>query len=269
MKTPTNWLLGGEILTLIGIAMTLVLHLNSDYHLNEQLNKTETEIIRAVIRQFDATELTPLTTDISVPDSADRIAGIDFGDDSSVWNNDGECDDPRFVGPGMGLTSVDEYIQRDATDCRELSEAGRVSLGPMAEVTRDTLGTPAQGSVTLSSGFVPDPHTVEVEAGGQLDAADFGPDCTGLISNSPDYEVRFETDALIPLYISVESEADTTLIINTPKGDWICDDDSGLGLDPSIEFTSPVSGNYDIWVGAYGEEDDSQPATLSISEIAP
>ncbi len=54
---------------------------------------------------------------------------IDFGDDSSEWANDGECDDPRFRGPGMTSTRLlDSDIRRDATDCRTAFEAGQLRL---------------------------------------------------------------------------------------------------------------------------------------------
>ncbi len=54
---------------------------------------------------------------------------IDFGDDSSTWSNDGECDDMRFEGPGMTATPLlDEDIRADATDCRTAFEAGRLTL---------------------------------------------------------------------------------------------------------------------------------------------
>ncbi len=53
---------------------------------------------------------------------------LDFGDDASAWARDGECDDPRFEGPGMGLTDSEEDRGHDATDCRTLHEAGRISL---------------------------------------------------------------------------------------------------------------------------------------------
>ncbi|MEJ6396893.1 hypothetical protein [Yoonia sp. 208BN28-4] len=44
---------------------------------------------------------------------------IDFGDDSSEWANDGECDDLRFVGEAMTDTPLlAGDIMRDATDCR-------------------------------------------------------------------------------------------------------------------------------------------------------
>lgn len=53
---------------------------------------------------------------------------IDFGDNSSTWANDGECDDPRFEGDGMAFTSVDEDRGRDAEDCRAAYEAGTITL---------------------------------------------------------------------------------------------------------------------------------------------
>jgi len=53
---------------------------------------------------------------------------IDFGDDSSEWANDGECDDPRFTGPGAAEELVDADLMKDATDCRAAFEAGTVTL---------------------------------------------------------------------------------------------------------------------------------------------
>lgn len=52
---------------------------------------------------------------------------IDWGDDSSVWANDGECDDPRFAGPGAAAVLLPEDEGADASDCRRLYEQGRVS----------------------------------------------------------------------------------------------------------------------------------------------
>lgn len=56
-------------------------------------------------------------------------SGVDFGNDNSQWANDGECDDPRFHGPGMTRTTLlDDDIMRDATDCRTAYEAGQLTL---------------------------------------------------------------------------------------------------------------------------------------------
>ena len=53
---------------------------------------------------------------------------IDFGDDSSDWANDGECDDRRFIGGGAASDLDRDDILRDATDCRELFEKGYILL---------------------------------------------------------------------------------------------------------------------------------------------
>lgn len=53
----------------------------------------------------------------------------DFGDDSSRWARDGECDDPRFEGAGMseGL-SLEDDVGHDATDCRTAWRVGDIAL---------------------------------------------------------------------------------------------------------------------------------------------
>ena len=60
-----------------------------------------------------------------------RLSGggnVNFGDDSSQWSQDGECDDPRFQGGGMAATLLDEDRFSDATDCRDLFNLGRITL---------------------------------------------------------------------------------------------------------------------------------------------
>lgn len=59
--------------------------------------------------------------------------GINFGDDSGDWSNDGECDDPRFIGPGMTDTVLlASDVLRDATDCRTFYNAGLLTLRGVA-----------------------------------------------------------------------------------------------------------------------------------------
>lgn len=53
---------------------------------------------------------------------------LDFGDDDGEWANDGECDDPRFTGPGMTVTTLrQDDILHDATDCRTAFEADKIT----------------------------------------------------------------------------------------------------------------------------------------------
>jgi hypothetical protein len=121
------------------------------------------------------------------------------------------------------------------------------------------------GDVSLTAGFSPDPHVIRVTPGGSNDARSVSDRCAGQIGSAPDVNLEY-TSGSLPLYIYAQSGDDTTLVVNTPGGDWICDDDSGVGLNPGIVFKAPASGTYDIWVGRFGDADGQ--ATLNISEIA-
>ena len=55
-------------------------------------------------------------------------AGFLWGDNSSQWANDGDCDDPRFTGPMAHSILLPEDAYRDANDCRMLFENGDVYL---------------------------------------------------------------------------------------------------------------------------------------------
>lgn len=59
------------------------------------------------------------------------VAEVDYGNDTSRWANDGECDDPRFEGDAMAIGLNTDNIGRDATDCRADVEAGRIALNPL------------------------------------------------------------------------------------------------------------------------------------------
>lgn len=127
---------------------------------------------------------------------------------------------------------------------------------------------PAYGAVDLQAGFTPDPHTKEIAAGGTIDASSLGGNCVGWVARAPDYRVNWTAGSgANPLIFSVQSDADTTLVINDAQGNWVCDDDGGNeGLNPAISFSNPVSGQYDVWVGTF-TQGDLQDSTLSVSEL--
>jgi hypothetical protein len=126
---------------------------------------------------------------------------------------------------------------------------------------------PNYGTVTLRSGFTPDPHVTRLRSGGNVDASSVSSDCRGFISGAPDVRLVYSSGSL-PLIISADAQVDTTLVVNAPDGSWYCDDDSGdRGLNPSLRFNNPSSGRYEIWVGTYGNA-SLQPAQLHISEVA-
>ncbi len=136
---------------------------------------------------------------------------------------------------------------------------------PPAAVGPDYSLAPTYGTYSLQSGFTPDPFDVPVVAGGNIDISNIASACRGFIASAPDVRVHFTGGYFNELYFSVDSGADTTLVINDPNGNWHCDDDGGNGpLNPSLTMT-PVSGQYDIWVGTYGSS--TANATLTISEL--
>ena len=57
-----------------------------------------------------------------------ECASINYGDDSSQWAKDRECDDPRFTGTGVDGVMLMEDLMTDATDCRTLCESGDIWL---------------------------------------------------------------------------------------------------------------------------------------------
>jgi hypothetical protein len=133
-------------------------------------------------------------------------------------------------------------------------------------VAQNISASPTYGTYNLSGGFQPDPTNVSVSSGGNIDASKLGNGCTGFIASAPDVRLNYEPGSL-PLIISVSSSADTSLAINLPDGSWLCDDDGGnQGMNPSITLRNVQSGQYDIWVGTYGET-DAKRATLSFSEL--
>jgi hypothetical protein len=131
---------------------------------------------------------------------------------------------------------------------------------------QDVSGQPFAGEVRLSAGFQPDPHTVDVIASGSRSASALGAGCAGMISNRPDYRLRYTAGSL-PLIFSAQGSVDLTLVINAPDGQYYCDDDSGPGNNPQYTFSNPQSGAYEVWVGTYSRSSDYPRATLSISEL--
>ena len=123
-----------------------------------------------------------------------------------------------------------------------------------------SFGEPLYGSHSLQAGFMPDPVTQPVRAGGAMDLgtqerfqdATSGAQCVGFVNaGQPDYQLTYGGGA--HLQIGARSSDDVTLLINMPDGSWRCVDDT-VGFNPSLAFEPAPSGVYDVWVGTFGEE---------------
>ncbi len=123
---------------------------------------------------------------------------------------------------------------------------------------------PNFGTKTLRTGFTPDPFFKQVIAGGNKTVIAAG--IRMRITEAPDYRIQYTAGDTLPLSFYVRSQADTTLLINMPNGQFIADDDSGGNLNPLITLKRPMSGQYDIWIGTFNNG-KTAPATLYVTEL--
>jgi hypothetical protein len=145
-----------------------------------------------------------------------------------------------------------------------VTAAAAVWAGSGRGVSQDPDLAPTYGWVKLKSGFETDPFTVDVDSGGTIKTKLGG--VTTYVDKAPDFRVKFTTGREgLPLIFRVKSKADTTLLINTPDGKWVANDDGDGGVNPKVEFRNPKAGQYDIWVGSFNGTVD--PATLYITEL--
>ncbi|MEM7737689.1 MAG: peptidase S1 [Deinococcota bacterium] len=124
------------------------------------------------------------------------------------------------------------------------------------------------GNATLSPGFWPDPIVLSYYSGGNNDASNYGDPCVGRIASVPDH-ILTVTEPLDYLHIYVESNADTTLIVEqVSTGEFACNDDAN-DLNPGLEWDFVPVDIYHIYVGNYHENDALTEYQLFITEFEP
>lgn len=207
---------------------------------------------------------------VSVTSDADTTLAVRAPNGTWYCNDDGQGLNPvvRIEHPASGRYQI--WVGTFGTDnapavlnISEIGAPGQNAGGGQLDISQP----PTYGEVNLTSGFTPDPYNADVTAGGGIDASTVSQQCVGRVAGPPDYRLNWTAGSgSLPLIISATSGADTTLVINDAQGNWVCNDDGeGQGLNPAVTINQPSSGQYDIWVGTFGE--DTAPATLHISEL--
>ncbi len=226
----------------------------------------------------------PLT--ISADSEGDATLAVHAPDGRWLCNDDGPDGlDPQvsIPTPASGAYAIfvgryGEGTERPAATLR-LSNAAPAARQAEPEPEPDAPPTPrtpppdpdlppAQGTLELRGGFSPDPRTLPVQAGGPTDTAGIEGCNGGFVSQAPAVRLTWGGGAG-PLVMSVSSQADTTLAVRSPTGAWTCNDDSDASLDPQVTLPTPVAGRYDIFVGRFGVQGDTAPATLRLSRTPP
>ena len=146
-----------------------------------------------------------------------------------------------------------------------------LALGAVAAASSAASAQETDGprTIKLDAGFETDPTTIDLISGGDFAASEKAEGCVGFIADGPDLRLSFKARDManaLPLYITAQSDHDTTLVIKAPDGKFYCNDDTVEGTDPVVVFGPAQGGDYDIWVGSF-DQDLYHDATVSISEV--
>ncbi len=105
-------------------------------------------------------------------------------------------------------------------------------------------------TINLEAGIPLDPFFLSLQGGGPKSAEGLGPNCRGYIQQAPSVSFNFKGNADL-LKTFFFSDGDPVLVVQTPDGKYLCDDNTNrLLLDPSLEIDSPQAGRYNVWVGS-------------------
>lgn len=167
-----------------------------------------------------------------------------------------------YLGEGVYARPEDASAIREEINEQDERESIR------AGTTNTTALVPSsnsQGSVMLSSGFLPGPYQRAVTASASRAASSISSSCTGYIGAQPTFQLNWsESSSQFPIFVT--SSSDTTLLAKDPSGRFHCNDDWTSGdIDPMVRFNNPTPGIYSIWVGKY-ESGGSANGQLHISE---
>lgn len=160
----------------------------------------------------------------------------------------------------VGSYDADDYIDGKLyiTERPIQPGYGRQSTSTASEL--NFLGEPTYGTIELAEYFTPDPAEYLGTSGGVVDVSDLnlGPGCTGYSSVDPDFRLNWSgsTQDLYISFISDDPEDDTTIIVNTSDGSWVCNDDAtSESLNPGLSLKDFPEGQFDIWIGSYSSGD--------------
>lgn len=176
---------------------------------------------------------TDITDTTSSTNNLANASGIDFGDNSSDWADDGECDDPRFEGDGMASVTVEEDSRHDANDCRALYIAGSIQFTGAGSGVLDLLD-----SLDAISGDLSDSDNTG-SFGGFADRFSF--------------VARSGQMAVVSLS---SSDFDTYLRVTSPSGEVFINDDyeANTGRSVIVIDTAEI-GEYQVEVTSFGVDE--------------
>lgn len=169
----------------------------------------------------------------------------------SVVRIGGLCGSLTIITPPTATAPATSLFTATRTPTSLFTATPSSTPSPTIAATLNFSLPPNFGSTALTSGFVPDPFTIGITSGGSVNVNYLGSGCTGFATAAPDFSVNYTSGAFPVLRFYFVGNGDSTLVINSPSGSYHCMDDSFGTLNPTIDFNTPSSGRYDIWVGSF------------------
>jgi hypothetical protein len=133
--------------------------------------------------------------------------------------------------------------------------AGTPSSAALGQAGADTAAaTPSQPtpsvSINFAAGIPLDPFFISLQGGGPVDASTLDKSCVGWTPAAPSVVFDFQGAASERLKLFMYSDHDPTLVVKTPDGKFVCNDNTNpLLLDPTVTIEKPKLGTYSVWAG--------------------
>jgi hypothetical protein len=174
---------------------------------------------------------------------------VDNGDDTITVTFTGRAERAFDAPIVVTFQREDDFLQSVGSEELYGSEGLRLRLA--ADVAR--AGSASLFTLDLDAGLPLDPTFVSVQAGGSVDASLLSSQCVGFINDQPVVTVKL-ANAVPYAEVFFMSDSDPTLVVLTPDGRLLCNDDWHKDvLDPAVELTDAAAGVYKIWVGSYAK----------------
>jgi hypothetical protein len=151
-------------------------------------------------------------------------------------------------------------MTRDKTPIRGITAIVAIAITVVSLAIVATAGSaataaqqaPATAFITINpeAGFPLDPFIISLQAGGPVDASTVAKGCKGFVAKNPAVTVDYKGKAEM-LKIFFYSDGDPVLLIQTPDGKFVCNDNTNPALlDPTVTLTKPGQGRYNVWLGS-------------------
>lgn len=179
---------------------------------------------------------------------------------------------PDISYPGFLIITSDDTYHPSAFDLNILVPRSPIEEGFVNQLPIEILAVENpplnENEVDLAVGF--GEASFEFSENGQIPLFNVQTNnlaCTGFVESIPTAVFNWSGESEF-IEVFVEGDHDSTLMVYTPSGEYICNDDTAPGgdnLNPSIVFETPEDGRYVIYVGSF-EPGETVAGTITITE---